>query len=145
MLNSFYFLRYLYHYNFQLHRDSWPMISAIPWNNTHIPLLAHTKIRSFLQCSMQVSKTPVQNVYLSHFPKMEGKSGHIWLYYAGGNEVNIIGCYFFRVCNTFAFIQRYTFFCVCVPRELKPQPFALLTQCSTAEPQEHLTPIDNNL
>ncbi len=26
---------------------------------------------------------------------------------------------------------------MCVPRELKPQPFALLTQCSTTEPQEH--------
>ncbi len=37
----------------------------------------------------------------------------------------------------------YTFFhqcvCVCVPRELNPQPFALLTQCSTTEPQEHCT------
>ncbi len=26
---------------------------------------------------------------------------------------------------------------MCVPRELNPQPFALLTQCSTTEPQEH--------
>ncbi len=32
----------------------------------------------------------------------------------------------------------YTFFFVsmCVPWELNPQPFALLTQCSTTEPQE---------
>ncbi len=26
---------------------------------------------------------------------------------------------------------------ICVPRESNPQPFALLTQCSTTEPQEH--------
>ncbi len=32
----------------------------------------------------------------------------------------------------------YTFFIsMCVPWELNPQPFALLTQCSTTEPQEH--------
>ncbi len=42
-----------------------------------------------------------------------------------------------------AFIQRdlfrlYIFFVsMCVPRELNPQPFALLTQCSTTEPEEH--------
>ncbi len=28
-------------------------------------------------------------------------------------------------------------FCMCVPWELNLQPFALLTQCSTTEPQEH--------
>ncbi len=27
---------------------------------------------------------------------------------------------------------------MCVPWELNPQPFALLTQCSTTEPQEHI-------
>ncbi len=26
---------------------------------------------------------------------------------------------------------------ICVPWEFNPQPFALLTQCSTTEPQEH--------
>ncbi len=26
---------------------------------------------------------------------------------------------------------------MCVPWELNPQPFVLLTQCSTTEPQEH--------
>ncbi len=32
----------------------------------------------------------------------------------------------------------YTFFIsMCVPWELNPRPFALLTQCSTTEPQEH--------
>ncbi len=32
----------------------------------------------------------------------------------------------------------YTFFIsMCVLWELNPQPFALLTQCSTTEPQEH--------
>ncbi len=30
------------------------------------------------------------------------------------------------------------FISMCVPWELNPQPFALLTQCSTTEPQEHL-------
>ncbi len=28
---------------------------------------------------------------------------------------------------------------ICVPWESNPQPFALLTQCSTTEPQEHIT------
>ncbi len=28
--------------------------------------------------------------------------------------------------------------CVCVPWKLNPQPFALLTQCSTTDPQEHI-------
>ncbi len=32
----------------------------------------------------------------------------------------------------------YVFISMCVPWELNPQPFALLTQCSTTEPQEHL-------
>ncbi len=31
--------------------------------------------------------------------------------------------------------RQYIF--LCVPWELNPQPFALLTQCSTTEPQEH--------
>ncbi len=37
-------------------------------------------------------------------------------------------------------IQAIHFFFVsmCVPWELNPQPFALLTQCSTTEPQEHM-------
>ncbi len=30
------------------------------------------------------------------------------------------------------------FISMCVPWELNPQPFALLTQCSTTEPQEHM-------
>ncbi len=30
------------------------------------------------------------------------------------------------------------FITMCVPWELNPQPFALLTQCSTTEPQEHI-------
>ncbi len=30
------------------------------------------------------------------------------------------------------------FICMCVPWESNPQPFALLTQCSTTEPQEHI-------
>ncbi len=33
----------------------------------------------------------------------------------------------------------YTIFVsMCVPWEFNPQPFALLTQCSTTEPQEHI-------
>ncbi len=31
----------------------------------------------------------------------------------------------------------------CVPWELNPQPFALLTQCSTTEPQEHIGIMDS--
>ncbi len=34
-------------------------------------------------------------------------------------------------------IQVIHFLSVCGPWELNPQPFALLTQCSTTEPQEH--------
>ncbi len=35
------------------------------------------------------------------------------------------------------YIQAIQFFIsMCVPWELNPQPFALLTQCSTTEPQE---------
>ncbi len=41
-----------------------------------------------------------------------------------------------------AFIESnsgYTIFIsICVPWELNPQPFVLLTQCSTTEPQEHM-------
>ncbi len=32
----------------------------------------------------------------------------------------------------------HLFVSMCVPWELNPQPFALLTQCSTTEPQENL-------
>ncbi len=32
----------------------------------------------------------------------------------------------------------HLFMSMCVPWELNPQPFALLTQVSTTEPQEHL-------
>ncbi len=32
------------------------------------------------------------------------------------------------------------FITMCVPWESNPQPFALLTQCSTTEPQEHVVP-----
>ncbi len=39
----------------------------------------------------------------------------------------------------------YIFFVsMCVPWELNPQPFALLTQCSTTEPQERSRPTNNN-
>ncbi len=31
----------------------------------------------------------------------------------------------------------FFFITMCVPWESNPQPFALLTQCSTTEPQEH--------
>ncbi len=45
-----------------------------------------------------------------------------------------------------AFIQSdlqaiHFFISMCVPWELNPQPFALLTQCSTTEPQEHYSTI----
>ncbi len=32
----------------------------------------------------------------------------------------------------------HCFISMCVPWELNPRPFALLTQCSTTEPQEHI-------
>ncbi len=32
----------------------------------------------------------------------------------------------------------FFFISMCVPWESNPQPFALLTQCSTTEPQEHI-------
>ncbi len=34
---------------------------------------------------------------------------------------------------------------MCIPWELNPQPFALLTQCSTTEPQEHYTEYGRSL
>ncbi len=37
----------------------------------------------------------------------------------------------------FTVLSGYTFFCMCVPWELNPEPFQLLTQCSTTEPQGH--------
>ncbi len=39
-------------------------------------------------------------------------------------------------------IQAIHFFSMCVPWESNPQPFALLTQCSTTEPQEHVFVFD---
>ncbi len=39
---------------------------------------------------------------------------------------------------TYSAFRLYIFFVsMCVLWELNPQPFALLTQCSTTEPQEH--------
>ncbi len=32
---------------------------------------------------------------------------------------------------------------MCVPWELNPQPFALLTQCFTTEPEEHFKAIES--
>ncbi len=39
---------------------------------------------------------------------------------------------------TYSAFRLYIFFSMCVPWKLIPQPFALLTQCSTTEPQEHI-------
>ncbi len=56
---------------------------------------------------------------------------------------------YFRSAFTFTFIRRfytkrltiafrlYIFFSMCVPWESNPQPFALLTQCSTTEPHRN--------
>ncbi len=38
---------------------------------------------------------------------------------------------------TYSALRLYIFVSMCVPWELNPQPFALLTQCFTTEPQEH--------
>ncbi len=35
---------------------------------------------------------------------------------------------------TYSAFRLYIFSSICVPWELNPQPFALLTQCSTTEP-----------
>ncbi len=46
---------------------------------------------------------------------------------------------------TYSAFRLYIFFyqySMCVPWESNPQPFALLTQCSTTEPQEHRRVID---
>ncbi len=37
---------------------------------------------------------------------------------------------------TYSAFRLYMFISMCVPWESNPQPFALLTQCSTTEPQE---------
>ncbi len=39
--------------------------------------------------------------------------------------------------SDFQCIQAIIFVSMCVSWELNPQPFALLMQCSTTEPQEH--------
>ncbi len=70
----------------------------------------------------------------------------IWLLISG-EKGNIVTYLCLHLHLTDAFIQSdlqchsgYTFFISrCVPWELNPQPFALLTQCSTTEPQEHNT------
>ncbi len=41
--------------------------------------------------------------------------------------------------NNFQCIQGIDSLSVCVPWDLNPQAFALLTQCSTTESQEHKT------
>ncbi len=38
---------------------------------------------------------------------------------------------------TYSAFRLYMFISTCVPWESNPQPFALLTQYSTTEPQEH--------
>ncbi len=40
---------------------------------------------------------------------------------------------------------RQYFVNMCIPWELNPQPFALLTQCSTIEPREHYTEYGRSL
>ncbi len=40
--------------------------------------------------------------------------------------------------KTYSAFRLYILLSVCVPWESNPQPFALLTQCSTTEPQEHI-------
>ncbi len=37
-------------------------------------------------------------------------------------------------------LQATQYFSMCVPWELNLQPFVLLTQCSTTEPQKHVLP-----
>ncbi len=71
-------------------------------------------------------------------------------------DLMVISCnkiHYFYFCFTFTFTFTFSrrfypkrltvhsgytcFITMCVPWESNPQPFALLTQCSTTEPQEH--------
>ncbi len=61
------------------------------------------------------------------------------LAFACENDIYAFSRHFNPKRFTIAF-RLYVFVSMCVPWERNPQPFALLTQCSTTEPQEH--PID---
>ncbi len=50
----------------------------------------------------------------------------------------VLNTFTFMHLATYSAFRLYIFFIsMCVPWELNPWPFALLTQCSTTEPQEH--------
>ncbi len=52
-------------------------------------------------------------------------------------QVNLKYIYAFNRCFYPKRLKMNSGYTVCVPWELNPQPFALLTQCSTTEPQKH--------
>ncbi len=70
---------------------------------------------------------------------------HIWTHRHNNAARQIFHSIVYIYIYAYAFIQSdlklhsgYTFFVsMCVPWESNPQPFALLMQCSTTEPQEH--------
>ncbi len=67
---------------------------------------------------------------------------YLWFFLEGEcNNGQVFNITFMHLAD--AFIQSdlqlhylYIFISICVPWESNPQPFALLTQCSTTEPQE---------
>ncbi len=82
-------------------------------------------------------------IYLSIYPS-------IILFIHSSNYISIhLSMLFYIYIYIYAFSRRFYpnwltvysgyffFISMCVPWELNPQPFALLTQCSTTEPQEH--------
>ncbi len=60
----------------------------------------------------------------------------IYLYYLGGFIFYIYAFSRRFYQSNLQYIQ--VIHVLCVPWELNPQPFALLTQCSTTDPQEHI-------
>ncbi len=71
--------------------------------------------------------------------KGKNKNWHVYVYFM--YYYNIIYIYAFSRCfypMRLTVHSDYNFFVsMCVPWELNPQPFVLLTQCFTTEPQEH--------
>ncbi len=108
---------YLYHSNTELHY-LWPHILYMQINS--LPAGGVEREVSPVSCTQ--NRAPLTNAALS----------------------DIIYIYIYAFSRRF-YPKRLTvhsgytcFISMCVPWESNPQPFALLTQCSTTEPQEHI-------
>ncbi len=121
-----------------------PKMNIPTWSNRkYVPLCTFLQHRYYvpyftfrgsfnLKCPASGTKTQVQYVTMADL---------CYIY------IGTYGCVFtFTFMNLAdAFIQSdlqsiqaiYFFVRMCIPWELNPQPFALLMQCSTIEPQEH--------